>query len=127
MKQVFNGYLHGAERVLLAPAPAEFHLELNFGVGQQPTLYLPTDNRRQYPVKLVVTRQHLQLQAHQSQRWSVPELVAPCLVIDCTTVGFSWQLGEQTDIVKLVRLPEQRLVILASKRPLDYQVIITSN
>ena len=127
MKQVFSGYLHGAERVLLAPAPAEFRLELNFGVGQQPILYLPTDNQRQRICRLYFTRHHLRLQAPQQRlRWPISESQLPCLSIDYNSTGFSWHYGTESAQVNLVRLPEQRLVILGSKRPLDYRVVISA-
>ncbi|QEA54398.1 hypothetical protein [Loigolactobacillus coryniformis] len=127
MKQVFNGYLHGAERVLLAPAPPEFHLELNFGVGQQPILYLPTDNQRRQISRLTVTRHHLQLHTLQQHlRWPIPESQLPCLSIDYNSTGFSWHYETESAQVSLVRLPEQRLVILGSKRPLDYRVVISA-
>lgn len=127
MKQTFKGYLCGAERILLAPAPKQFHLTLTFKARQCPTLYLPTDNQRQAPIKLIVNTasHHLQLQSNDLHRtWLLFPRLHPQLAITATPTGFSWQFGWQKHQVALKRLATQRLVILASQRPLDYGVTI---
>ncbi|MFD0896725.1 hypothetical protein ACFQZ7_03115 [Loigolactobacillus binensis] len=108
----------------MAPAPAEFQLKLAFAADQQALLYLPTDNQRQYPVQLKVTAQRLALFTnHQHKSWVLPA-VAPYLLVTCTIAGFTWRYGKQSSFVPLPRLPQQRLVILGSQSPLDYQVTI---
>lgn len=129
MKKTFSGYLCGAERILLAPAPATFQLTLQFSARQCPTLYLPTDNQRQVPVKLIVNaaRHHLQLQSKSLQQtWLLFPSLHPKLKVTVEPTGFSWQYGWQNHQVALKRLASQRLVILASQQPLDYHLTIMS-